>query len=197
MNRKKSVLCLLLITCMTIGSFGCSKKTEDSSSDTAKETTTTKDSSSNETSPSDILPVMEGDRYRDFTVTLLDGSTFTLSEHEGSVIFLNFWATWCGPCVNEMPAFTELQNKYGDQITMLAVNAGEASAVVEKFATTNNYTFPIALDEDYTAVNQYPTDGIPYTVIIGKDGIIAHVQVGAQSAEKMFQIYSEAIDKLL
>lgn len=142
-------------------------------------------------------PVAQGDAYRDFTTTLVDGSEFTLSDQEGKVILLNFWATWCGPCVGEMPAFTRLVENYGEDLVLLAVNCGEDEETVTAFLEKNNYTFPVALDPKYEISNLYPTDGIPYTVIIGTDGKVAATQVGAADADTMYAHYCEVIDGLL
>lgn len=142
-------------------------------------------------------PLSEGDPYRDFTATLADGSTFTLSDHEGKVILLNFWATWCGPCVGEMPAFPQLVEKYGDDLVLLAVNCGESAETVNKFLTDRGFTFPVAIDTAYAVSELYPSDGIPYTVIFGPDGTAAHIMVGARDAATMFAHYSAQIDALL
>lgn len=142
-------------------------------------------------------PVAAGDDYRDFTAILTDGSTFTLSDHEGSVILLNFWATWCGPCVGEMPAFPRLVEKYGDDLTLIAVDLGENAKDVESFLERNGYDFPVALDPDGAVGSLYPTDGIPYTVLIGRDGKIASVHLGADKADIMFEVYCGEIDGLL
>ncbi|MCM1191289.1 MAG: TlpA family protein disulfide reductase [Butyrivibrio sp.] len=142
-------------------------------------------------------PVAEGDEYRDFTVVLADGSDFTLSDHEGSVILLNFWATWCGPCVGEMPAFPRLLEKYGDALTLIAVDLGEKADTVESFLERNGYDFPVALDTEGDIGSLYPSDGIPYTVLIGRDGRIAYIHLGASGADEMYESYCAEIDTLL
>ena len=142
-------------------------------------------------------PLQVGDEYRDFTVTQTDGTEFTLSDHEGSVILLNFWATWCGPCVREMPAFPMLLEKYGEELTLLAVNAGEAEKTVKSFLEKNGYEFPVASDPDNEINSLYPSEGIPYTVLIGRDGKIASIHLGADTADAMYAAYCEEIDALL
>lgn len=142
-------------------------------------------------------PVAAGDDYRDFTAALTDGSSFTLSDYEGTVIFLNFWATWCGPCVREMPAFPMLLEKYGEDLTLLAVDAGESEKSVKSFLEENGYEFPVALDPEGEISSLYPSDGIPYTVLIGRDGKIASIHLGADTADVMYEIYCEEIDGLL
>ncbi len=133
----------------------------------------------------------------DFTATLTDGSTFTLSDQQGKAVLLNFWATWCGPCVAELPAFTRLVDTYGDQLALLAVNSGEDEKNVTDFLAKNGYTFPVALDTDFAVGSLYPTDGIPYTVIIDPNGVITSIQLGASDADSMYDHYCAEIDKAL
>ena len=193
MNLRK--LCLTLLLTVTLLLAGCQ------SGNNAGNTGAANDNSSNENTAGDTAdvsgPIAKGDAYRDFTATLTDGSEFTLSDHEGKVILLNFWATWCGPCVGEMPAFEKLQETYGEDLVLLAVNSGEDEGTVTSFLEKNGYTFPVARDPEYAVAMLYPTDGIPYTVIIGTDGKVAVTQVGAGDADTMYAHYSELIDGLL
>lgn len=142
-------------------------------------------------------PISQGDRYRDFTAPLADGGSFTLSDQEGKVILLNFWATWCGPCVGEMPAFPRLLETYGEQLCLVAVNCGESEKDVTAFLEKNGYTFPVVLDPEGDVSSLYPSDGIPYTLIIAPDGAVARIELGAGDAEYMYAFYCAEIDKLL
>ena len=139
-----------------------------------------------------------GDKYRDFAGELATGGEFKLSDHEGKVILLNFWATWCGPCVGEMPAFSRLIEKYGDDLVLVAVNSGEDADTVKDFLDKNGYTFNVLLDPDYEISDLYPTDGIPYTLIIDRDGKIYNIHLGASDADTMFdEYYCPDIDAVL
>ena len=193
MNLRK--LCLTLLLTVTLLLAGCQ------SGNNAGNTGAANDNSSNENTAGDTAdvsgPIAKGDAYRDFTATLTDGSEFTLSDHEGKVILLNFWATWCGPCVGEMPAFEKLQETYGEDLVLVAVNSGEDEETVTSFLEENGYTFPVVLDPEYAVAMLYPIDAIPYTVIIGTDGKVAVTQVGAGDADTMYAHYSELIDGLL
>lgn len=142
-------------------------------------------------------PLEVGDDARDFTASLTDGGSFQLSEQEGKAVLLNFWATWCGPCVAELPAFTRLEEAYGDKIALLAVNCGEDGKTVRRFLETNGYTFPVALDPEGEISALYPTDGIPYTLIISPDGKVSSIKLGAGDADSMFTHYSTELDKAL
>lgn len=139
----------------------------------------------------------EGDTAPDFTAELVGGETFTLSENKGKVVLINIWATWCGPCVGEMPAFEKLNKEYGDDLKIVAVNCVEDKGTVDAFVKDNGYTFPIAYDENGEINNRYPTDGIPYTLVVGKDGEIKNIYLGAESEDVQYQLYKEAIDAAL
>lgn len=145
-----------------------------------------------------IPPVQaEGDTAPDFTAELAGGGTFTLSEQHDKVVLLNFWATWCGPCVREMPAFERLQADYGDRVAILAVNSMENAKTVDQFIEQTGYTFPIAYDETGAIGRNFPTDGIPYTLVIGKDGIVKYIYIGAYDADTQYQTYRSAIESVL
>lgn len=138
-----------------------------------------------------------GDPAPDFTAKMADGGTYTLSESKDKVVILNFWATWCDPCCVELPAFQRLYDEYGDKLQVLTVNCVESKEDVVNFIEENGYTFPFALDEDASINALYPSDGIPYTLVIDKNGIISQTFIGAKSAEAQYSIYKTAIEKVL
>ena len=210
MNLRKLSLTLLLTLTLLLagcqssnnaGNTGAANDTGNVAENTAGDTAenTVGDTAENTADDTEDVsgPIAEGDAYRDFTATLTDGSEFTLSDYEGKVILLNFWATWCGPCVGEMPAFEKLQETYGEDLVLVAVNSGEDEETVKSFLEENGYTFPVVLDPEYAVAMLYPIDAIPYTVIIGTDGKVAVTQVGAGDADTMYAHYSELIDGLL
>ena len=134
------------------------------------------------------------DAAPDFTATLTDGSTFTLSDHKDEVVMLNFWATWCPPCVGELPEIQELVNENIEGFTFLAVDCAESKSTVDQFLQENGYTFNVAYDEDRAIEALYPTDGIPYTLLI-KNGVIEKTFLGAPA--DAYATYKAAVEELL
>ena len=139
------------------------------------------------------MPIKEGVAAPDFTGELMDGTSITLSELQGKPVIINFWATWCGPCVKEMPAFERLKDDFGDKIGIIAVNCGDDAETVKDFVEENGYTFPVVLDEEYSISMLYPTNSIPYTVVVDAEGKVTHISTGALDADTMYERYKEAL----
>jgi thiol-disulfide isomerase/thioredoxin len=120
------------------------------------------------------LPVLK-DRVNpiEFSLPLLEGKEQKLSALKGKVVFLNFWATWCGPCRVEMPSMENLHQRFKDQgLEILAVNCQEKSTEVLSFMKGNKFTFPAALDTSGNISSRYGVRAIPTTCIIDRDGKI-------------------------
>jgi peroxiredoxin len=114
-----------------------------------------------------------------FTLPLLAGGNFDLSEQKGRVVVLDFWASWCGPCVKSLPGLIETLASFpADRVTLLGVNQGEASAQVKHFLEARNLKMTVALDADESIGKKYGADAIPHTVIVGPDGKVAWTQTG-------------------
>jgi peroxiredoxin len=126
-----------------------------------------------------------GDQVPDITVTMLNGSPVQLSDLRGKVVVLNFFATWCGPCLSELPHIQELWNerKSDEDFRMLVVNRQESPETVADFQSKNGFSFPIALDQDATAFNQFAKEGIPRTYLISRDGTILFQTLGYAEME--------------
>ena len=118
---------------------------------------------------------------RDFTLPIAStGQQQTLSGLKGKVVFLNFWATWCGPCRAEMPSMEALFNRYKDKgLEMLAVNCLEKENEVIAFMESNGLTFPTALDLEGRVSNSYGIQGIPTTFLIDRSGNLVVRLVGS------------------
>jgi len=122
-------------------------------------------------------------RATDFTLDSIDGKTVHLSDHLGKdVVLLSFWATWCGPCINEMPKLEAIYKKYqpqGFQVLSISMDGQETASQVEPTARRVGVTYPVLLDLETRVVALYnPARDAPFTVLIGKDGKIADKFVG-------------------
>ena len=135
----------------------------------------------------------------DFAVQTRDGSTVRLSEHFGKPVVLNFWATWCGYCVEELPAFEEMYRAHGDEVTFMMINATddrrETVEAVEAFLTANGYTFPVYYDNDQDAYAKYSLTSIPRTLIIAPDGTLLREYKGAMNKTTLYSIIEAALSK--
>jgi len=132
-----------------------------------------------------------------FSLRNLKGNMEGLDDHLGKVIVVNFWATWCVPCVKEMPSFENLYRRYRSQgLTLLAVSLDKGdSTKVQEFADKYKLSFPILLDTKGVAEKLYPSFSIPFTYVIDKQGrVVARVD-GAKNWESSETF--EAVEHLL
>lgn len=132
----------------------------------------------------------------DFALYDQYGKQHKLSDYKGKTIFLNFWATWCPPCREEMPYIEQLYNEYNknnDDVIILGLaspNLGNevSQSDIEKFLKDENYTFPVMFDEDGSLIYQYGINSFPSTFVIDKEGYIKQYVPGAMDKETMKQI---------
>ncbi|MCL2139395.1 MAG: TlpA family protein disulfide reductase [Treponema sp.] len=118
---------------------------------------------------------------KDFTLKLVKGGNVQLSSLKGKVVFLNFWATWCPPCRIEMPSMENMYQQFnGKAIEFVVVNIREDEEDVKYFLDYFKFNFPVALDLDGGVAANYGIEGIPTTIIIGKDGKIIIEEVGSR-----------------
>jgi len=147
-------------------------------------------STSEDSSVPDTIPAI------DFTVYTQDNTAVNLSNFYGKPIVVNFWATWCGPCKSELPAFENLYNEYGNDITFMMINltdgVQETVSGVSEFIMNNQYHFPIYFDTDMDAAMTYSVYSIPATLFIDADGNIVASHLGAMS-EDILRNYIETV----
>ncbi|MBQ2959138.1 MAG: TlpA family protein disulfide reductase [Alistipes sp.] len=141
--------------------------------------------------------IIEGDKAPDFTVEMLDGSKVKLSSLRGKVVLINFWATWCPPCRQEMSHLQEgvIDHFAGREVVVLPISRGEDRATVESFIKKMCYTFPVGLDKSQAIYRQYASNYIPRSVVVGKDGKVVYVAVGYD--EEIAKEVNAAIEKAL
>ena len=143
----------------------------------------------------------------DFTLVDQYGETHTLSDYAGKTVFLNFWATWCGPCKSEMPEIQAIYEKYGENqgdLIVLGVanpktedapyNQDVTQAEVEQFLEDNGYTFPVVMDTTGEIFYYYGITAFPTTFMIGVDGNVFGYVPGALTGDIMESIVQQTMD---
>ena len=115
----------------------------------------------------------------DFTVTMVDGSSFRLSEHRGKTVLLNFWATWCPPCREEMPALERLYRQHKDRgLVLVAISIDADPKIVPPYVKGSKLTFPIALDPKAEIANKYGVRALPSSFVVDRQGTMAGLALG-------------------
>lgn len=132
----------------------------------------------------------------DFTLKSMDGRNLRLKELRGQVVLVNFWATWCGPCRQEMPHLNRLYDKYrASGFTLLGVNIDDDTRKAGDVATKLGLKFPVLLDTDKHVSRLYDMGSMPATVLIDRDGRVRFLHRGYRDG--MEQSYEEQIRALL
>ncbi len=121
----------------------------------------------------------------DFALPARDGADVRLSEFKGQVVMINFWATWCGPCRQEMPLLQQLQSKYEPLgFTLLGVNVENDSAAAQAWLKGVPVTFPILFDRRNEVAERFGVEGMPSTVFVDRTGNVRHVHRGYKPGDE-------------
>lgn len=194
--------CLLVVmgVLMVGGYLGTVSSSLASSGVQQSDAATTSATAASTKAPADAAP--------DFTLVDQNGETHTLSEYRGKVVLLNFWATWCGYCTEEMPDIQALYDYYeknsGDVVILGVANPKDDSHPgnsdvsqdqVESFLTQHDYTYPVLMDTTHAVFSDYAVWSFPKTVVIGKDGTIAQTIAGATERAIMNGAIKQALSK--
>ena len=139
----------------------------------------------------------EGAEAPDFTVEMIDGSKVALSELRGKFVLLNFWATWCPPCRQELTRVqTDIIDRFaGKEFVFLPVSRGEKREAVEAFREKTGYAFPMGLDPARTVYDRYASNYIPRNFVIDRKGKVVLATVGYDEHE--FEELIRTIEKTL
>jgi peroxiredoxin len=131
----------------------------------------------------------------DFALTNLSGQTVRLSEFKGKIVLLDFWATWCAPCQEEISDFVQLQKQYADKgVTVLGIALDdEGVAVVEPFARKLGVNYPLVIGNTQVAARYGGIQALPTAFLIGRDGKILKTVVGARDKSEWEQIIQTSL----
>lgn len=148
--------------------------------------------------PMDEDPLEVGIEAPSFQGKTLAGDDFSITDLRGSVVLLDFWATWCGPCVAAIPTIQKVALEYADQgLVVVGINQdmkGQESKV-QAFVDDKKLTFTQVLDAEGTIGNMYKVTGIPTTVIIDAEGVVRAYEVGFHGEEALIEMVREALGK--
>jgi peroxiredoxin len=130
-----------------------------------------------------------GEMAPTFALRDIDGKEVKLESYKGSVVVLQFWATWCGPCQVEMPhldaMYKELQGQ-GFTVLSISIDDARAASQVKPLVKKGGFTFPVLLDKDTSVVSKYnPSKTVPYAVLIDRSGKIASVHMGYNPGDEV------------
>jgi peroxiredoxin len=131
----------------------------------------------------DLIKPNRQQQARDFKVASLDGGKLSLADLKGKVVFLNLWATWCGPCKEEMPAMERLWQRYRGQglvVIALSMDSGGAK-IVKPYIDQAKFTYPVGLDPKMEIAHLYGAYSVPSTFIIDRSGALRAIALGPRA----------------
>ncbi len=176
---------VLLLTTVVLLS-GCGAKSDETSTPTPADETVASAS-----------PSYLGKTAPDFVLRTLDGKDFRMTDHRGEVVLINFWATWCGPCVVETPELVDLYNDLHEEgLTILGISLDEEGfEVVAPFAEEFHVTYPIAVDDGTVAEAFGGVYGLPTSYVIDKNGAIQQRFIGIFPTKEMRPVLEEMLQE--
>jgi len=125
------------------------------------------------------------DEAPDFTLKSLDGGNLRLEEYRGQVVLINFWASWCGPCRQEMPLLDRLHHRYEDTgFAVLGINVEGDSDSAQEIVDKTKVTFPILIDVGQKVSELYNLEAMPRTVVVDRDGVIRYIHLGYKPGDE-------------
>ena len=133
-----------------------------------------------------------------FSLRDINGDLYELSEHRGKVILINFWATWCGPCLVELPHLDAIDKNYEDKgvdVVVISVDAARMMSKAKSYIKARKYGFTALFDTDTNVISQYnPTKTLPYTLILDREMRIVHTHTGYVAGTE--EVYIQILDDL-
>ena len=138
--------------------------------------------------------IQVGMQAPDFTLRTPTGERFNLHEQRGKPVFLNFWGTWCPPCVAEMPDMQKLQNTMADSIQIVGIDVDDSRSQVLRFVMQYGYTWTFVLDLTKDVVRTYEVSAYPTSLFLNAKGVIVRKFVGTQNYETFLEATRQAID---
>ena len=130
-------------------------------------------------------PIGQGETAPDFNLLSLNGQSFSLEEMRGKPVLINFWATWCYPCKEEMPLLESIYAQHSEDLIVVGINQGEKEPDIKDFIEQEKISFLILLDEKMKVGDLYEVSGYPTSIFIDKNGIIQAVYLGELTTDQL------------
>jgi len=138
------------------------------------------------------ISAAEGKAAPDFALKDLGGKDISLDDYKGKVVFVNFWATWCPPCRQEIPGFVEAYEKYKSEgLVILGVAVSDKEGTVKSYVEKNKMSYPVAMGDSKIIRDYEPGNAIPSTIVIDRNGNIFHKHVGFMDQSQVEKIFKE------
>lgn len=138
------------------------------------------------------LNAMEKNGVPDFTIKNLAGEEITLSKYKGKIVIVNFWASWCEPCVKEFPSLIRLLKQYPDELVLLAISADytleDLTGFAKAFKVSEVPNFIVMWDNEKKVADKFGTEVLPESYIIGKDGKLVRKVAGVEDWDSAMAI---------
>lgn len=198
MKLKKILPVVLLVALLIWGIYDISHKNDTNNAIVGKKNANTNANTNTEVktdkSVEPNIGIEKGNLAPDFQLTTLDGKQVKLSDYKGKKVILNFWATWCPPCIAEVPDLEKFYSDYKDKdVVIIGVNLTKAEknqSEVKDFVKSSGITYPVPLDTENLASGMYQVSVIPTSYVIDSRGIISEKVVGPMDFEKMKNLFS-------
>ncbi len=143
-----------------------------------------------------VRAVEVDDPAPDFTLPMLDGGNLRLQEQRGQVVLVNFWASWCGPCRQEMPLLDRMHQRYQDAgFVVLGVNVEGDKRLAQGLVQQTGVNFPILIDQDQKVSALYDVSAMPSSVVLDRNGVVRYVHLGYKPGDEAS--YLDVIQRLI
>ncbi|TWU17940.1 redoxin domain-containing protein [Allorhodopirellula heiligendammensis] len=151
-----------------------------------------------QTSPEIGSHPLLGKPVPEYTLTLLDGTEVSSEELKDKIVVLDFWATWCTPCMQAMPTIKSSVAEFADKdVVFYAINAGENASLVNGFASEQDWGVDVAVDPEGTLMDAFSAEEIPLTLIVGRNGIVESTHMGYPGEDALAKQFHDELDVLV
>jgi thiol-disulfide isomerase/thioredoxin len=201
----KKILLISFILLLTLVMISCGDNTPTANTKAESENVAVATNEPNEvttTEPDEVKsePIKEvelaiGKNIPNFTFDTLDGNQISLEDYDGKIILLNFWATWCPYCVQEMPDLEDIDKE--EDVVVLAINSGEAKSTIQNYVDENGLDLKIVVDEEGYFSRKFYVNSLPTTYFINEEGILLGSMPGMMTAEQIQTIIQDIRDDVL